>query len=73
MNFRLTKWKSIISILGFLIVDVVISYFIANNIQCADFGKCPGFNDFLISWLITFPALVILVIIYIIWSLVERK
>ena len=72
MNFKWTKWKVIIIVLVFLILDVGISFLVRSNIYCKLNGDCPGVSDFLISQLATLPALGISGLLYIIWSIFQK-
>ncbi len=72
MNFKITKLKIISSLIISIIFGIVI-YFTTNT--C--FGECPKLEFIeLINRILQFfvvPFLVLFVLIYIIWSLIQKK
>lgn len=74
MNFRFTFWKGIISLLAFVSTDFYMANLSLNELECMDLS-CPK----LLSEALMFDtstviiSLVIGLIVYIIWSLFQKK
>ena len=75
VNFRLTKWKGIVSII-ISIIAFTVGYWIKNNLIIPFLEPRPQFLSFL---LIIIPRLdiylfiIFLILVYVIWSLIQRK
>ena len=71
MNFRPTLWKSIVSLIVLIAIDLIIArYFI----MCiSDFGPCDPWYSNTLEPLNIVISLIASIIIYIIWSLFQNK
>lgn len=73
MNFKPTLWKSIIS----LVIVLISDFFQANSIDCVPYpgASCPPtlWKDFVFEPRIVIISLIIGLIVYITWSLLQKR
>jgi len=70
MNFKLTLWKSIGSIIG----GVIINFLLSSTIKCRFVGgECPTTFEWMYSGFGITITIITILVIYIIWSLFENK
>ncbi|MBU0958896.1 MAG: hypothetical protein KKB31_03015 [Nanoarchaeota archaeon] len=71
MKFKFTLWKTIVSLLVFIFVDVLL----AASIICltGDFGSCSHWTKHLFEPGMFLIALIPGVIVYIGWSLIQKE
>ncbi len=67
MNFKLTLLKTIISVIVFIMVD----YILANGVTCLD-APCST-SKLMLTPILILVGLIGGIIIYIIWSLIQKK
>ena len=79
MNFNFTPLKTIISIIVGFLVDFVLSFFYMARIDCTSAplgvsGSClPPISHIMLKPLQLIPGLIMIIILYIIWSLIQKK
>lgn len=65
MNFKPTKWKVIVSVL----VGVIMYIYFAGGVKCDSPGGCIE-----AVWVIPlYYTILLIVIIYLIWSLIQKR
>jgi hypothetical protein len=70
MNFKPTLWKSIVSIVG----GIIVGLFYSSTYDVCDINYCPSAFQKLFDYPTSFIYLLVgLVAIYIIWSLIQKK
>ena len=69
MYFKPTILKTIVS----LLVAIIIDYFLNSNFICSVGDKCPTTLQLMISTTGIMESLVSFIIVYIIWSLIQKK
>lgn len=72
MNFRLTLWKGIVSI----IIGLVIDYLISSSTTCLLYpggGRCPSTIDYMFGFTGIATLIIGTLVVYIIWSFIQKK
>ncbi len=67
MNFKPTKWKFLVSVLAFIVIDLLLSV----SLVCLD-APCP-WHENVFHPLFIIISLVALIVAYVVWSLIEKK
>jgi len=68
MNFKLTLWKSIASIVGGIILGYLADGLLIHGSTCELGATCPPNPNYSLIFMVGF-----ILLIYIIWSLVQKK
>lgn len=72
MNLKPTIYKNICSITTFIFFDVILSFYHVNSLRCAE-EICPSVLSQTVNPGILFVSLFLGLLVYIIWSLIEKK
>ncbi|MGY4884752.1 MAG: hypothetical protein ACP5NZ_04210 [Nanobdellota archaeon] len=73
MNFKPTLWKSIVSLAGVVLTDLLLAKSSVNQIECMDIACKELFKGELVNINIIISSLIVGLIIYTIWSLFQKR
>jgi len=75
MNFKLTLWKTIISILVIILIDLFLANSVKVECMLVEGGSCPQpeWDAFIFEPLFVLISVLMGLIVYIIWSFTEKK
>jgi len=78
VNFKPTLWKAVVSLISLIITDLILSYILsAIRASCAEGAECPRidlpFTEAIINPGVLLVSLLIAVLIYATWSLIQKK
>ncbi len=73
MNWKLTKWKVVVSVVLSALVILISSIIVSQNCMPKIGGSCPVFSYETFIYLLVYFILPLIIIIYIIWSLIQKS